>query len=454
MIKDEIVIKQSKLNKVGSFLKFLIPSIIGVFLFMIPIPYGDGITIPIAIFSKFLQGALSNYLTLITTGIIVLITVASILNKLIDFKLERDSYLDKLLNTSPIWLATRVIGCAFAIITYMEVGPEFIYNPNTGGLLLNDLLTVLFSVFLFAGLFLPLLLDFGLLEFFGVIFSRIMRPIFMLPGRSSIDCIASWLGDGTIGILLTSKQFEEGYYTEKEAAVIGTTFSAVSITFSLVVLAQVNLQNYFAPYYLTIIFTGIVAAIITPRIPPLSRKNNRYIDGRKLNLEDSKEYISLNEGLELALNKAESNWDFKKFIVSGMQNVFDMWFGVVPVVMAMGTIALIIAEYTPLFTYLGVPMIPVLNILGIPEANAAAQTFVIGFADMFLPSVLASGITSPITRFVIAGVSVTQLIYMSEVGGLLLGSKIPVNFKDLLIIFIERTLISLPIFALVAHLLF
>lgn len=454
MIKDETVIEQSKINKMGQFFKFMIPSIIGVFLFMIPIPYGDGITIPIAIFSKFLQGLLSDYLTLITTGIIVLITVASVLNKLIDFKLARDSYLGKLLNTSPIWLATRIMGCTFAVITYMEIGPEFIYSPNTGGLLLNDLLTVLFSVFLFAGLFLPLLLDFGLLEFFGVIFSRVMRPIFMLPGRSSIDCIASWLGDGTIGILLTSKQFEEGYYTEKEAAVIGTTFSAVSITFSLVVLAQVNLQNYFAPYYLTIIFTGIVAAIITPRIPPLSRKNNRYIDGRKLNLEDSKEYISLNEGLELALNKAESNWDFKKFVVSGMQNVFDMWFGVVPVVMAMGTIALIIAEYTPLFTYLGVPMIPVLNILGIPEANEAAQTFVIGFADMFLPSVLAAGISSPITRFVIAGVSVTQLIYMSEVGGLLLGSKIPVNFKDLLIIFIERTLISLPIFALVAHILF
>lgn len=454
MMKDEIVMQQSKLNKVIPFLKFMIPSIIGVFLFMIPIPYGDGITIPIAIFSKFLQEVLSNYLTLITTGIITTITIASVANKIIDFKLEKGSYLNKLIDVSPIWLLTRVAGCFFALVTYLEVGPEFIYSPYTGGLLLNDLLTVLFAVFLFAGLFLPLLLDFGLLEFFGVIFSRIMRPIFMLPGRSSIDCIASWLGDGTIGILLTSKQFEEGYYTEKEAAVIGTTFSAVSITFSLVVLAQVNLQNYFAPYYLTIIFTGVVAAIITPRIPPLSRKSNKYIDGRKLDLKDATEYISLNEGLELALNKANINWNFKKFIVSGMQNVFDMWFGVVPVVMAMGTIALIIAEYTPLFTYMGIPMIPILNALAIPEASEAAKTFVVGFADMFLPSVLAADITSPLTRFVVAGVSVTQLIYMSEVGGLLLGSKIPVSFKDLVIIFIERTLISLPIFAVVAHILF
>ena len=47
---------------------------------------------------------------------------------------------------------------------------------------------------------------------------------------------------------------------------------------------------------------------------------------------------------------------------------------------------------------------------------------VVGFADMFLPAVIGSGIESEMTRFVIAGVSVTQLIYMSELGGLLLGS--------------------------------
>ena len=63
-------------------------------------------------------------------------------------------------------------------------------------------------------------------------------------------------------------------------------------------------------------------------------------------------------------------------------------------------------------------------------------------------------IESELTRFVIAAVSVTQLIYMSEVGGLLLGSKIPVNFLDLVIIFVLRTVIALPIIAGVAHLLF
>jgi nucleoside recognition membrane protein YjiH len=90
----------------------------------------------------------------------------------------------------------------------------------------------------------------------------------------------------------------------------------------------------------------------------------------------------------------------------------------------------------------------------VPEAGVAAQTMVIGFADMFLPAVIGSGIESELTRFVIAGVSVTQLIYMSELGGLLLGSKLPLNLKDLILIFLLRTIITLPIIVVAAHIIF
>ena len=117
-----------------------------------------------------------------------------------------------------------------------------------------------------------------------------------------------------------------------------------------------------------------------------------------------------------------------RIFTDGMRNVLDMWIGVAPVVMAFGTVALILAEYTGVFTFLGKPFEPILTVLGIPEAAEAAQTMVVGFADMFLPVILAEGfITSQITLFTIATISVVQLIYMSEVGGLILGTKIPIN---------------------------
>ena len=154
------------------------------------------------------------------------------------------------------------------------------------------------------------------------------------------------------------------------------------------------------------------------------------------------------------LKKAEKSPSVKAFFIEGIENVFEMWFGTLPVILCMGTIALIIAEYTPIFTYLGIPFVPIFKLLQIPEAALASKTVIVGFADMFLPSVIASSFESELTRFVVAATSVTQLIYMSEIGSIIMGSKIPVSLKDLFIIFLQRTIVTLPIIALFAHLIF
>ena len=454
----DINLKKTTMTK----LKFFIPSLIGVLLFMVPINYEGNITIPVAIAAKELLNILStineNLSLYIITGLVVLSAIGTIIFKTLKPTfMTSNKFLKTLFEVSPVWFAGRILGAIFCIMSLFQIGPEFIWSSATGSFVLNDLLTILFSIFMFAGLFLPLLLNFGLLEFCGALLTKIMRPIFTLPGRSSIDCITSWLGDGTLGIMLTSKQYEEGFYNKREATVIATTFSAVSITFSLIVIDTVGLAHMFIPFYLTVTIAGIVAAIIIPRIPPLSKKSCEYIDGSTEKKDEiiPEGYTALSYGYENALKKAESNKNFKDFFIDGIKNVIDMWLGVIPIVMAMATLALIIAEYTPLFQWLGLPFVPILQLLQVPEAIEASRTLVVGFADMLLPSVLASStITNEMTKFIIACTSVTQLIYMSEVGGVLLGSKIPVNIKELVIIFITRTLITLPVIVLIANFLF
>lgn len=456
--KIQPFISNNKKITIKDTLKFILPSLLGVLLFMTPIKNDGEITIPVAILSKIVINFLGSYTTYIITLIIVISGILSLATYIFkpQFILKNELF-NSLFNIKPLWLIARVFGSLFVLLSELQIGPDFIISDITGGFVLNDLLTILFSIFLFAGLFLPLLLNFGLLEFFGVLLTKIMRPIFKLPGRSSIDCITSWLGDGTLGIILTSKQYEDGFYTQKEAAIVSTTFSAVSITFSLVVISQVGLSHMFIPFYLTVTVAGIVAAIIVPRIPPLSKKSNQYFNGeiKELDESSSEGYNVLTWGYTSAIEKANKNTSLTEFFVEGFKNVLDMWFGVLPVVMFLATTALIIAEYTTVFQILGLPLVPILKLLQVPEAIAASQTLVVGFADMLLPSVLAANtITNEMTKFIIASVSVTQLIYMSEVGSVLLGSKIPVNLKELLIIFLERTLVTLPVIVLIANFLF
>lgn len=435
---------------------FIVPSLLGLLLFMTPVPYGDGVTIPIAVLAGEFKRLLGDSAPLVVTTLICLAAVLSIITTF--FKpLHNTTLLRTLFLTSLPWLTLRVLGALFAIMTLNNVGPAMIWHEYTGGLVLHELMPTLLAVFLFAGLLLPLLLDFGLLELTGSLMSKIMRPLFNLPGRSSIDCATSWLGDGTVGIMLTSQQYEQNLYTKREAAVIATTFSAVSISFALVVVSQVELEHLFIPFYFAVSIAGFIAALIVPRLPPLRRIANEYLTGEpaekcELSSKPMKELFAL--GIQGAITRAENSRGVKAVLIDGAKNAAEMVFCVLPVVMAIGTLALVVAENTSVFSILGAPFVPLLELLQIPEAVKASETLVVGFADMFIPSIMAASIDSEMTRFVIAAVSITQLIYLSEVGALILGSKIPINLLQMFIIFILRTLITLPVIAGVAHLIF
>ncbi|MBD8498098.1 YjiH family protein [Paenibacillus arenosi] len=447
----------NKWPALASILAFAIPSIIGLMLFVVPVTWNGEVTVPIAFLAKYIQHLLGDFIAPATVAIITIAWVGSTISLLLKPKqLLAKSLWRTLFHIPPFWYAVRTVGLLFAWSVLLKIGPEWIWSADTGGMLLEGLIPGLFVVFLLAGLLLPLLVDFGLLEFAGTLMTKIMRPLFKLPGRSSINCMASWLGDGTIGVMMTSKQYEEGYYTKREAAVIGTTFTAVSITFSFIVLSNVKLGHLFLPFYATVTIAGMVAAIIMPRIPPLSRKSDTYYEGVEPQQDEliPAQWTPWRWSLQQAVAKAQSHKGAGAFVKNGFHNILDLWIGVLPVVMAIGTATVALATYTPLFEWLGKPFIPILNVLGVPEAAAASQTIMVGFADMFLPTVLASGIESELTRFVIAALSVTQLIYMSEVGGLLLGSKLPVKLHDLIIIFLLRTIITLPIIVGMAHLIF
>ena len=191
-----------------------------------------------------------------------------------------------------------------------------------------------------------------------------------------------------------------------------------------------------------------------PKMPPLSWKKDTYIDGSQpIKTTQTPQSYTWSEAFHAAVEKASRADSPSSLVREGCMNVVDMVCGVLPVVMAIGTLATIIAEYTPVFAWLGVPFIPYLELLGIPEAAAASQTIVVGFADMLLPSILAAPIESDMTRFIIVLVS-DSADSSSEIGALLLGSKIPIALWELALIFLIRTLVCLPILAAIAHLVF
>nr|WP_134703641.1 YjiH family protein [Ammoniphilus sp. YIM 78166] len=452
--------KSAERWSLGDLMKFIIPSLLGILLFLVPISYNGKTTIIIGIVAELTQDFIGSALPGLMTAVLVISAVFSLLAIVLKPAWITKSYvMSSLFHVGKGWAFIRLLGAVFALLTVFRVGPEWIWSEYTGGTVLNALIPVLATWFFFSALFMPFLMEFGLMDFIGTAVRKIMRPLFKLPGRSSIDAMASWMGSGTVGVLITTQQYEKGYYTQREASVIATNFSIASIAsiaFSLVIATFMGIGDMFVPFYITVVVAGLFAAIVCPRIPPLSRKKDIYYEkaGKQISEEVPAGVSDFHWGLKTAVEQARSVKSYRQVAKNGIHNVMDIYFGLIPLVMGLGTIALVIAEFTPVFRYLSYPLVPILELLQIPEARAAAPAMIVGFADMFLPAVVGKSIESELTRFVIACLSLTQLIYMSEIGILLMKSKIPLNFGELLLIFLQRTLITLPVIALIAHLFF
>ncbi|WP_230661521.1 YjiH family protein [Psychrobacter sp. I-STPA10] len=435
--------------------KFILFSILGMALFIIPFEWGGKVTILLGVLTDTLQGILGESVKYIALAIVTISFLGTLAVKLLKPNLAEDSVLKNLFDVDWFWVFSRFLGALFIWMIYLQIGPEFIINRNTGGVIFEDLVPILIPLFFFAILSLPFLTDFGLMEYLGTLASKVFVKLFKLPGRAAVDAMSSWFGAASIGLLVTMKEYDKSFYSQREACIIATTFSVTSIAFTYVVAKTIGVEGNFISFYLTIALTGFIAAIIMPRIPPLSMKPDTYHSGAsRLNENIPTEYSTHQWAVNRAVTRAYSMPSLGKVFKHSVVNLFDIYFGLIPVIFAIGTIGLGLSEYTPIFNWIAAPLVPLLELLRVPEAAAAAPAMIMGFADMYLPALVGKSITSEMTRFIVGAASITQIIYMSEVGALILKSNIKLNVLELFAIFILRTIISLVVITAVAHMLY
>jgi len=450
-MKDNISLK--KLDS-KSIMKFLIPSAFGVFIFLFPLPWKGSINIPIGIISEWLANTIKPIAPTFITLVILISAIVSTITTVIKPKAILDNkLLSKLYVTDNLYLIFRIIGGVVAVLVYTKVGPEFIISGDTGGTMMS-LLATLVAWFLAASFLIPLLMDFGIMDYTGTLIRKFTRPLFRLPGRSAIDLLASWVGNCNVGVVLTTTQYEQGYYTAREAITIASCFSAVSLPFCLVIAAMLKVDHLFLPFYAVLSITGILSVVIMTRIPPLSKYPDEFYApvGKQINELEPDGVTKYQWALQLGVARAETAPSFTGVLYKGIDMFLGIIFALTPLVMSFGTMALVLATYTPIFDWLSLPFGYYLQLLGVEEAFAAAPATIVGFVDMFIPAVLAANIVSLKTRFIIGVLSLVQIIYMTEVGTLIVTSKMPVSFKGVLAIFLEKTIISLPIIVLLTNL--
>lgn len=438
--------------------KFVLASAIGAFLFLVPIPNGTTFTIPIGMVIDFVASLLEletiNLASLLVLVFITFSTIVTIINMI--FKpaiIQNNESMKKLFSPTPLYFVSRLIGLVVVYMAYFDFGPEMIRSGATGGSMLG-VSTTLISVVLCIAFLMPLLTDFGIMEFVGVLIRKVVRPLFTVPGRSAIDLMTSWLGASNAAAILTTRQYETGYYSAREAATISMNFSFVSIPFCFVIAKLIGVDEKFTVFYLINLLCGVAMAMIVSRIPPLSRIPDTYdeIAGKQINEEMPKGVSKMKWALNLAGHRAEKA-TVKGVAKSGLHVYSSMFLDLIPVVMAWGTIVLILVEYTPIFDFVSIPFGWYMDLVGIEGAKDVAPTALVGFSDMYIPPLMLADYPIERTRFIMGSVSLLQIIYMTEVGLIVLKSRVPVNVGHLFLVFLERTIIAIPLVTLLTNLL-
>ncbi len=433
----------------GVYLKLIFGSLFGLCFFMLPFYWDGELTLPIALLQKSISAPIEKLLPLIVVALMVFAGLVSLVATAMGGA-GMNGYLKNIFVTSWLSVILRLAGGVLAVCAYWHLGHEALWGEYTGEIIIILLMPSLLVVFLLATTMLPFLLDFGGVEFIGVYLQKVFKNLFRLPGRASVLSMTSFVGSGTNGIIAAELDYKKGLYTGREVSIVCLGFGTISLPAVFIyttAIGGVDVAN-FMYFALTLVIVAIVSTMVIARIPPLSTKTDAYFEGKKdpmldQPVDETKSRFQI--AADIAYEKAARAPSLGKILKDGVLTTFELYMTVFPLIVLIGTLALIATEYTPLFNWLAAPLTPALSAIGLPEAQTAAPAFLTGFADLLLPFLAAENVDSQLTKFVICITGTITVICMSETGAILMKSSIPLNFFDLLIVFVLKTAVSVPI---------
>ena len=431
-------------------MKFVIPSVLGAIAFLMPIPQTGSLNTLLGMLIDLGKAVFKDYLPFLAMVFVVLSAVVALVAVIAKPKAIMDSeFLRELFYIPPFWLASRLLGAVLYIMIYYKLGPEVVWNMDNGGTPGMVLAPALLIIFLVLAGFVPLLTDYGLMEYVGTYARPVMTPLFRLPGRAAVDCLASWVGSSSVAVVITTKVHDQGYYTDREAAIISTSFSVISVAYVYVMADFVKLPHMYFQILLSVYAVTLVLALIMPRIWPLSSIPDTYSGkaGQQRFDDAIPQGFTLGDwAKKLAVERAAQQ-TLGKTLESIVRTLISLIASTMPLVISWGTVVLIIANNTPVFQILATPFTWMLNLVRIPEAAEVGTAFILGYADQFLSAVVGAGVQTDAARFMCAGISATGLVYMTEVGVLILNSSIPLGFGKLTFIYFVRAALSVFLLA-------
>ena len=162
--------------------KFVLLSLIGIFMFFVPVPSNGATTIPIEYLVSFLTGHFMAAGRLYALAVILIATAMPFIKK----TWNKDAI-------TTIFTFTKILGAVFTVIVFSGVGPEPIMRADHGPFLFESLAVQVGTLIPIGAIFLTCLMNYGFIDFAGQFLRPLMRAVWRTRGaRPSTPWPPSW----------------------------------------------------------------------------------------------------------------------------------------------------------------------------------------------------------------------------------------------------------------------
>lgn len=426
---------------------FVIPSLLGACSFLLPFKFYGEVNTLLGHAKELILNAMGNHTGDLVLFVSLAVTALSVTATSVRPEwIMRSRPLRENIICSPFWLAFRFLSVPLVMAALWGDPAQLGNFLKDVQLIVLNLAPKLIVLTVILSLTAPMLLDFGLVQFVAVYASPVMRPLFRVPGRSAVDCIASWLGSSSMAVVITAKMHLSGYYNDREATVMITNFSLTGIYNIYAVTTLLNLRYAFPKIIFSVYLTTFILAVIMPRIWPLNKIPEKYhggIDNFSLQEHEERYGHSIFEWAVLrGINKAR-HMNIKAYFNESFSIALPLLFGTIPLMITFGTIFLSIADMSRILAYISAPISYLLTLSGIPEAKMLGGTVIFAFIDQYLAVAYGQTLSTETARFLCICLTTVGLINITEVGLHVWHSTIPISFSQMLLVYLMRIVISM-----------
>ncbi|MDP3385666.1 MAG: hypothetical protein Q8S24_00425 [Eubacteriales bacterium] len=424
------------MSKFSGSAKFYIFTGLGLFVFIARPPHSnDNILLMIV---HAVQNILKSYYSHITLAFMLTVCLLTIYVRFLKPKhLARYQFIRKNFNVKALQILFR-FAALFFVISYKFLDFGSLLKLNIASAEIIEMTGSIIIFITIANFFLPLLSEYGLAEFLEVMLDKIIKPVFKVPGNAMVNLVTSFFVGSTMSMYLTGIQYEKGIYSKQEAMRIMTALTVPSLSTGLLYWSVIGDSAYFFKFYGLTVLVFFTLAFIMVRMPPFTKMDSSKTILPEANHQNGNKF---QRGIQKAGEKALKT---RYSVKNSLTYVANILLSFVPFLITLGTLSVLLIEYTNVFEIMSYPYGLYLKFFGFGQPFLLAQTLILYTIDLIMPAVILRNIVSSNTQIIMAAITMNQLIYIAPML-IIMSFQGLTTKKDFLFIFLQRIILSVPI---------